>query len=325
MARIIHSVLVQDVTPPTDGTYPYDLPINPLSHIWLTLKALNNGINTKATLPQLLSALEKIEVLFRGQAILSMNGLDLYALNTFMLGREPWQENVINTDNATRALTICIPLTRIPFSPHECFFATSKGELQLQLQIDIADIGYDGVIFQIETVELPDAKPTTFMKATSLTATPTVAGEMDVDLPIGNRLAGILMWGTTIPSGTSWTATIDQARLLVDNIEHMYAKTNWETLHGTGMLRAGPPNAWGEKFHMENLAGVYTQNADSATQEADDTDISNHAYMDFSPLRDDQYIVDTKGKSRVNLRIVAGDTNPLRVIPIEIVQVAGAR
>ncbi len=321
MARIIHSVLVQDVTPATDGIYAYDLPINPLSHIWLTLKCLNAGVNTKATLAQLLGALERVDVLYRGQAIISVNGADLYALNVHLLGREPWQENVINTDNATRMLSLCVPMTRVPFSPVECFFPTSKGELQLQVQIDIADTGYDGVIFQIETVELPDAKPSSFVKATTLTATPTATGDMDVDIPIGNKLAGILLWGTTVPTGTAWTTTIDQARLLIDNVEYGIAKTNWESLHGSAMLKLSPPGAWGEKLHLSDVAAVYTQNQDTAAEEQVNTDVNNYAFMDFMPLKDDSYLIDTKGKSRVNVRIVAGDTNPLRVIPVEVMSV----
>ena len=322
--EFIRSVLVQDVTPASDGIYTYDLPVNPLSHIVLTLKALNNGANTKATLAQLLGALEKVEVLHEGSAVVSLNGADLYALDCVLLGREPIQENVINTANATRAISLVIPLGRSLYNPNECFFGVKKGELQLQIQIDIADTGYSGVIFQIETVELPGASPSNYLKSTTLSYTPAATGEVDVDLPIGAVFAGILLWATTVPTGTAWTATIDWVKLLKDNKEFMYSKTNWESLHGDLINRIQNPFAYAEKIHMENTATAYTANADTAAEEQVASDLANYAYMEFDPSGRDEFLVQTQGLSRFHLRINAGDTNALRIIPVRLVGGVGA-
>jgi len=319
--KFLRSVLVQDEIPATDGTYDYDLPVNPLSHVVLTLKALNAGVNTKATLAQLLGALELVEVTYRGSAIVSLNGADLYALNCILLGHEPWQENVINLDNAVRHLSLVIPFGRALFNPKECLFETRKGELKLKIQIDIADTGYDGVIFQIETVELLDIKPVQYLKIQTLAKTPTAVGDLDIDLPIGNIIAGLLLWGTTIPTGASWIATIDKVKLLLNNKEEYYSQANWESLHGDLIALLDPAGNWGEKFHMENLAAAYAQNADTATEEQDDSDISNYALMNFGIKIPEDFLLDSKGLSRFHLRIAAGDTNPLRILPIELLKV----
>jgi len=317
--RFVRSILVDDVTPSADGTYSYDLPINPLSHIILTFKVLNNA--AKATLAQILGAIENITVEFRGQAIISLNGADLFALNCILYGHEPVMENVVDTDDATRSITLFIPFGRRIFNPNECMFAVNRGDLKLKIQVDIADTGYDGSIFQVETVELLEASPSQYLKVTTLSDTPAATGDMDEDLPIGNLIAGILLWGTTIPTGTSWTTTLNKVRLLIDNVENGYANANWESLHGDLLNLVGAANAFAEKFHTENTAASYAQNADTAAEEADDSDISNYAFMDYGIGIPDDFLLETEGKSRVHLRINAGDTNAFRALPLELVKV----
>lgn len=313
--RFIRSILRQDVTE-SDGTITVDLPTNPLSHLIYTIKALNLSANTKATLAQLLGAVEKVEVLHRGSAVISLSGADLYAYNCVILGHEPWQENVINTENATRALTLMIPFGRKLYDPSNCLFSTKKGELQLKITLDIADTGYDGLMSQIESVELLGASPAVHHKITTLNKT-AVVGDFDVDLPIGNPLLGILLYSTTVMTGTAWTKTIDKIKLLVDNVEKYYAKCNWESLHGDFVNFLNPANAWAEKIHdFEDTASAIS-NVDTQPEEQVDTDLSHYALMDFGLWIPKEYKLETAGLSRLHLKITGGDTNALRILPIE--------
>jgi len=318
--RFIRSVLRSDVTE-SDGTITLDLPVNPISHIVYTVKVLNSAVNTKATLAQILGGIEKVEVLYKGSAILSMSGPDLYALNCVLLGREPWQENVINTNDATRMLTLVIPFGTKLFDPTRCLFPTRKGELQLKLTLDVADAGYDGMISQIETVEMPGAAAPEHLRVTTLNLTP-VSGDNDLDLPIGNKYLAMLLYATTVPTATVWTKTINNLKLLIGNVEAYYAKTLWESLHGDLINVLAPANAWGEKFHLENTASAYTQNADTATEEQADTALAHYALLDFGLWVPKDFILDSKGLSRLHLKINAGDTNAIRVLPIELAKMA---
>ena len=312
--RFLRSTLVSDVTPAADGTYSYDLPVNPLSHLILTIKCLNLSADTKATVAQIMGALENITVEYRGQAIISMNGADLYVLNTILYGNEPLQVNVTNLENSTRAISLRVPFGRNTFNPSECMFATNRGELKLKVQVDIADTGYDGVIFQFETVELVEASPAQYLKVTTLTDTPAATGDMDEDLPIGNVLAGILLWATTIPTGTAWTATIDAIRLLVNNSEYGYASALWESLQGD-LIHSGATVAYDNHIHTDPAAG------DTGIAEQDDGNLSNYALMDYGIKIGNEFLLDTADKSRVHLKITAGDTNPFRVLPLELVKI----
>lgn len=296
--KFIKSVLAQDEAITASDVKTYDLPVNPLSHITFTLKALN--VTDEATPAELLARLTKIEVLHRGSSILSMSGADLYAYNAITFGKMPIIANQIATDNATRYLTLLIPFGRKLMDPAECFPETKKGELKLRITLSSSEAACDGVIYQIETTELLGASPENYLKATTISKTPVV-GENDVDLPIGNDILGVLFFGTTIVATTAWTCTIDKVKFLVDNVETNFSQTNWESMHGDLMSRIGQ--------RQENDAS------------ADDDDIGHYALMDMDPNKDNVFAVESAGKSRVHLKITAGDTNALRAIPIELVKV----
>ena len=299
--QIIRSVIVQDETPAADGVYAYDLPVNPLSHIDLIIKCLN--VTVEATLANVLSMIPKIEVLYKGQGIVSMSAADLFALNCLQYFKAPVLTNRVATDNAVRSLGLRIPMGRWPFNPNECFPAARKGEFQLQLTVDIAVVNADGLILQVETVELIGAEPSQYQHISTMARTPSATGQLDIDLPIGNLLAGVLMFSTTVPTGIVWTTTIDQARLLVDNMEAQYAKANWESMHSDLIDRIG-------------YEGDYSAAGGNDL-------IYQYALMDLDPSLDLAYAVETAGRSSVKVRIEAGDTQPVRLLPVEIVRIGG--
>ena len=313
------TILVDEETPASDGDYTYDLPVDPLSHLVLNFQMLNNGVNTKATLAQMLGAIEKISIIYRGANIYDLSGADLYALQTIILGKEAIQENVVNEDNAVRGVTLILPFGRKLYDPNECFVATKRGELQLKVSVDIADTGYDGMKFLFESVELVGASPKQYLKAYTLTKTIDVTGESDIDLPRGNKLLGVLLYGSVIPNGTSDVAVIDKVQMLLDNVRQYYCETKIEALHGSLAEIINVPNAWAEKFHMENTAASYTQNADTATEEQANSDLSNYNFLDFAIHKATDFSIDTSKLSEMKLRITSTTTGNLRVVPIELV------
>jgi hypothetical protein len=216
--------------------------------------------------------------------------------------KSPLFENQVATASAARTLSLVIPFGRYPYNANECFFATKKGEFKLRIEIvGTLPANISSVSLQIETVELLDASPSQYLKVTTLEK-PMISGiENDVDLPIGNKLAGVLLLSPTVPSGTSFTATIQRLRFLVDNLEEQYATTNWESLHAE---------------FFDKIGQLQTYDAS-----ADFDDLKNYAFIDFYPSFDDSFNVDTKGKSRVVMKILAGDAQTIRALPLELVSV----
>lgn len=299
MARFVRSVIVQDETPAADGTYTWDLPVNPVSFVDVTIKCLN--VTDEATLANILALVSKVEVLYRGQSVVSVSAADLYAMDCVVMRGVPVFANLVATDNATRSVALRIPLGRRSYDINESFPATKKGELQLQATVDIATAEADGLILQVETVELLDVSPTQYLKYTTLSATPAATGDFDVGLPMGNDVLGLLLFSTTVPTGTVWTTTINKLKVLLDNVEYGYANANWESMHGDLLARGGMPlgseDAW-----------------------ADDA-IKQYAFADYDANDDGEHAVSTRGRSTFTARIDAGDTNALRIIPVELVKV----
>src|SRR5574341_1481025 len=90
MPDFLRSVLAQKEAVTASTTVTYDLPVNPLSAIFLTF-AWRDGAavgNTADPIADLLSFISKVEVLFKGQAIISASGADLAFMTTRLL-RKP--------------------------------------------------------------------------------------------------------------------------------------------------------------------------------------------------------------------------------------------
>lgn len=318
MAEFIHSVLAQNVAVTANTVITYDLPVNPLSFILLTLRFQQNKADLQMDWDNVDAMLSKVEVLYKGSAIFSACGSDIEALGAMLLGYVPWINNRYGDDDEYTFFTFLIPLGRILYHPRECFPRSTRGELQLQITYQAAFSEIDGVSAQIETVELPDAAPERFLRVTTLSRTPTAAGEMDVELPIGNMIAGVLFFGTTVPLADANTQTLTYGQLLIDNMRHYFSHTNFECWRQLAGVRYPPPIAHGYHIHQLDSA-AYAQYMDTSVVKYRNDRSLQHLWWDFDPCRDDRYLLDTRGASDVIARLYAGDTNALRVLPCELV------
>lgn len=323
MAEYLHSVLVQNTSVSASTVYPWDLPVNPISGILLTLLCDNDTgtIADYTLISAALAQLAKIEVQFKGQAIISMNGADLMFYSMMMRRKPIVQPDLVNTNDKARAIQWIIPFGNKLYDPAMCFPATRKGELKLEITLAAAQTGINDLAVQVETIELPEGKPESFFKATTMSKTPNATGDHDMDLPLGNKIKGIILWGTTQMDAilASILPSIGDVKLLKDNLEHYFAKTNWETLHAFSLA---------ERFTQSLHGQAHGHWAPAAAADADTDDTEGYqnwpeayAYLDFDPLDDGTYLLETEGAGRVWLRINAETANAIRMIPIEIMKV----
>lgn len=325
MSRFIRSVLAQDEAVTVSTVVTYDLPVNAVSHILFSLKCLNDTgtLSNYSVMQALLAQVAKLEVLYKGQAIISGTLADLMMLNYMVLRAQPFGGNFVKTDNDVRWITVPICFGRRMYDVLEAFPSTRKGELQLQITYAAAQTGIDTVIAQIETVELVDSNPAAFLKYTTDSKTPTATGWHDVDLPIGNDILGALLFSTTVPTGATFNASIGQVKLLVDNVEYGISFSNWESLHGEILTRR--PHLWlAEHFHR-GIAVASNASYDTGIQQEDDTLLQRYSYVDYDPLGDGSFAIKTTGHNRVNLRInQEPGADAIRVLPVELVRVGQA-
>ena len=322
MAGFIHSILRQNAAIAADGDETIDLPVNPLSVILIHLSPLNetSTITNYSLLALLLSALDSVRVSHKGASVVDVRGDDLAAIAMLWHRQSIWQSNAVETDDERRSIVLPVIFGRRAYDVKECFPETKKGELQLTLTWDIADTGFDGLRRSIETIELPDASPETVQKITTLAQTFAAVGQNDVDLPIGNVIRAILLWGTTSYAGATPAPTWGQVALMRDNQQVYYSATDWEVLRGVLALRGCqfPPDF----RHIHSGTYTTTVAGDSREPEIGLSKDAYYAMLDLDPLGDDTFAMDTTGAGRVNVRCTAEAAEAVRVLPIERVAAA---
>jgi hypothetical protein len=325
MANFLWSRLAQDETVTAGGALmTHDLPVNPLSAILYTIRAQVTTLGTGASLANLLGAMARVEVIFKGQAIVSARLDDLYAVAYYLLGRAPHQGRKSDAAALARVwITVPILLGRRAWWAEECFPSVRRGELQLQSTPAATFTNISNVTLQVETLELLEATPRRFTKYTTISKTPTATGDHDVDIPIGNPVEKVILYGTTVPVDASDNASIGQLRLLVDNVEIDYALTNWESLK-TGESLTQNWDAAGSEGTVRTGAAAPTGSELLETYQFPAQFLRNYAVLNFDPYMDGGYQLLTEGRARVHLRITADVADAIRVIPVELIGVAGA-
>ena len=320
MAQFIHSILQTNGAIAADGDVVYDLPVNPLSVILLHISPLNetSTIGNYSLLAGLLSALDNVRVDHKGAAVVNLNGYDLAMLAMLWHGVPIWQSNAVETDDDRRSIVIPIIFGRRAYDLKECFPETKKGELQMTVTWDIADTGFDGLRVSVETIELPEAVPDYVQKVTTLAQTFAAVGQNDVDLPIGNVLRAVLLWGTTSYAGATPAPTWGQLQVLVDNRQVYYSATDWEVVRGIlGLLgRPFPPSF----RHIHSGTYTTTVAGDSLEPEVGLSKDAFYALLPFDVTGDDKFSLETAGSGRVHVRATAEAAEAVRVLPIERVQ-----
>lgn len=320
--EFIHSVLAQDIPILLATPYTYDLPVNPLSHTLLTVSYVRTGA-AAAALPLIANTINqvaRIEVLYKGSAIFTMSGWDAVAAGLYVADFVTWGVNMAGVALEECSFTFCIPHGRILYNPAECFPASTRGELTLQVTFAVAGPDVTSSIQQIETIELPAATPANFLKMTTLSVAIPATGILDVPLPIGNPISDLVLWGATIPAGVATDRTLHQLQVLVDNKMSHYGLTNYETHHNmAGRLRAAP-GYWGSHTHYTVTTTISSQNIPSNHL------LACYSHLPFDIFKDGAFALQTKGKSdvvlRVNTRFAVAIATTARVIPCEIVPVA---
>ena len=322
MAKFIHSILDEDQAIAADGSEVLDLPVNPLTMILINIMPLNetSTITNYSLFEALIHALETVRVTHKGASVVDASGGDLALVAWAWHRREIIQSNAVETDDDRRSIVLPVIFGRDAYTPNECFPETKKGELQLTLTWDIADTGYDGLRRSIETVELPEASPEFVQKVTTLSQTFAATGQNDVEIPIGNVIRAILLWGTTSWAGAAPAPTWGRLALYANNLQTHYSASDWETLRAIMGVRGmcWPPDF--RHIHSVNAAGAGRE--DTEEPEVGLSKDAYYALMDLDPTHDDMYSLETEGMSRVHVRSTAEAAEAVRVLPIERVPVA---
>lgn len=323
MANFLRTVLVQNRAESADRVFSEDLPVNPLSQILITLRGVVTESDTNAPLADIYASMPNVGVSFRGQDLVRGTLQDLAVLNAIVSGGVPYGYLPQIADGGVFSVTVPICFGRRPYLVKEALPAVRRGDLVLECQIDTVVSNIDLQSVQIETVELLDETPEAYLKYTTAAHTFSSTGEEDVRLPIGNPLLGVLLFGTTVPLTTATTATWERLRLRVDNVEALYARANWDSLHGElGRKIMGSVAFLQDHIHSANGGAAGFAATTPAIRLPGVLD--SYGYLDFDPLMDGGYMLETAGRADVVIHRDAGTADLGRFLPVELVAVRGA-
>lgn len=323
MPRFLHSI----VQPNTDlaasaAITPFDLPVNPLSFLLLRLQLTNvdpTALDLYSAIDDAITQITAVRVLHKGEQIIAGSLRDLMVLNMVYQRAFPGWGTLSNANNAVRSLVFPLCLGRKMYDPDSCFPATTRGNLRFEMEAGADGAGHDDINFSLEAVELIDASPREFTKYVTQSRT-SVAGQFDASLPIGNPLLGILLFDTGLAGATDEVLSWGTIKLLKDNVEQYYPLSDYETL--AGMLHSqmrGIPG-WPGHQHQFNGAAAGVDESDSAGWRVSEA-YQGYAYLDFDPLRDYQYQLETAGAADVKIRAQGDEATAVRYLPIERVSV----
>jgi len=299
MSVFLHETSVPERTLASGVNGPFDLPVNPVSFLLLHVRA--EAAVLAADFQQLIGHIQDITVLFKGTQIVSMSGVDLARMVHTLWGRMVNIENFGEVAPALVSFTLPIPFGRKAFGMKECFPATRRGEFTMTITRAAALTNIANPVFALEAVQLLEAEPSQFLKMVTLSRN-IVAGDSDMELPIGNPFLGLQLFSPTAMGNSPVSETVRRLKLMLDNVEYDIADSAFDVSRAVGLWRGADFN---EYVGPSSL-------------------MRNYAYLDFDPMYDDSFMVDTEGRASVKLRFVPDVGGFVRVMPVELVRLGGA-
>lgn len=323
MGRFIQSIVMPntDLAASADIT-PFDLPVNPLSHLILRFQITNTApaaLDTYSAIDDVITQITNIRVVHKGEDILNGSLRDLM-VSMMVCGKAfPGWGFMDNTSGGIRSIAFPLLLGKKMYDPSCAFPATERGNLRFFMSAGADGAGYSDINFSVEAVELIDAAPATYVKRVTSART-SVIGQFDAPLPIGNPLLGVLLFDTGLAGSSDEVLSWGTIKLLVDSVEQYYPLSDYEVLAAQLHAQLGQVLSWPGHVHQFNGAAAGLDESDEAEILAS-TGTRGYAYLDFDPTGDGSFQLETAGRADVKIRAQGDEATAVRYIPHELVAV----
>jgi hypothetical protein len=277
------------------------------------------AVLTYSAIDNLLDNVTSVIIKHKGENIISGTLRDLLVLNMATSRRRMGWDRLTDASGGIRRMQVPLCFGRRPYDPNECFPATSRGNLTLDITRAANPASFNDLNLTVEAVELIEANPTQYLKYTPNAQT-AVVGQFDQALPIGNKYLRLLFFDTALASLTTATSSWGQVKLLKDNVEQYYPLSDAQTLAGMLNSQLGTLGVAPGHIHLVNAAGAGLEQSDDA-KEPVSQGFRGYFQMDFDPNGDDMYVMETAGAADIKLRAVGTSATAVRVTPVELVTV----
>lgn len=324
--RFLRSIVsdFQTLTASADIT-PVDLPVNPISHLVLTLEGTGSDGTTAGNysyLDDFVTGVTECSVRHRGENIIQGSLRDLMVMNAFLSGYYPWGEKPDDDVGKVRSMSFLLSFSRQPYWHDEAFPATMRGNLRFHMTAGALPTGFSARRWALEAVELIDDTPKQFLKYTTLTRALSATGRQRVALPIGNPMLALMLFDPTAVTTDAADYAFQKVKLFKDSVEQYYVESNWESLHDyAGRRGVQPFNLGGHIHELDDvtLVAVSEEQIMNSGQGA-----RSYAFLDFDPLKDGSYALETAGAAQLDLDMNSDvSSGTVRLMPLELVAVPG--
>jgi len=320
--RYLRTIVQEPTTIAAAGDIaPIDLPVNPLSRLWLTLfieEPAQQVTNAWTLLSDFYAAISDLSVRHKGEMIIQGSLADVMMLNGVVTRAWPFGTHFSGIGN-NKSMTFPLSFSRQPYWHNEAFPATSRGNLRFHMSVaDVTPGTGTALQFAIEALELIEDDPKQYIKYTTNTRVLAATGRQRVPLPIGNELAGVLLFDPATEITTAEAFAWGKVKVMVDNVEQYYAESNWESLRQSlserGML------GMNDLGHVHGHAAADTVTGDEQVRRNEPP--HQYGFLDFDPLLDDSYLLETAGHADVELDLNSDvSSGTARYLPVELVRV----
>lgn len=318
--RFLRSIVQEPVTLSATGEIAaVDLPINPLSVLYLTLfeeQPAQQVTNAWTLFSDFFAAIDNIRIRHKGQEIIQGTLGDLMMINALLHGAMPHGTHFSGIGN-NRSMTFPLSLSRKPYWHEEGFPTTSRGNLTFSFNVlDTTPGTATALQWALEAVELIEDDPARYLKYTTNTRALTASGRQRVPLPIGNEILGVLLFDPTTEIAATETFAWGKVAVLKDNVQQYYVESNWESLRGNVANRLR--NTLAGFGHVHGHAAADTVTGDEQLRRNEPP--HQYGYLDFDPLMDGSFSLDTAGASDVELDLNSDvSTGTVRYLPVELI------
>jgi len=321
--RFLHSIVQPNIDLVASAAItPFDLPVNPLSFLLLRLEVTNVDPTTDLIYSALDNAIDQItaiRILHKGEQIVQGSLRDLMVLNMRAFRAFPGYARLSSLSAELRSMVFPICLGRKMYDPDSAFPATTRGNLRFEMSAGADGAGHSDINFSLSAVELIESDPTEHVKYTTNSRN-AVSGQFDATLPIGNPILGVLLFDTGLRETEAATYSWGSVKLLKDNVEQYYPTERIEVLAAAMFANHGYLPYWPGHFH-EKVAAVGAASRTTEAEQEESSGWNGYAYLDFDPLKDGMYELDTAGAADLKIRAEGADTNAVRWLPVERVSV----
>lgn len=223
--------VTRDFDPTADGDYNEELTNHPLLAVWLTVKG--DLVQADVCINNILASITDIELSHGGFTVVKYaDAIKCAVMNMKLKGG--WGYLVASSQTIDDVVGYTFPiLLGAPYlNPKMCLPSNKDNPNRLTFHYDDASAYVDDLIIDVHEVLMPDAQPLGAIKQEQIDYAASGTGDVDKKLQTNWDLLKLLLYSTTVPDDTAYTATIERAGLELDDFWFGYKYCQWEVLHG---------------------------------------------------------------------------------------------